>query len=306
MIERRKYLFITMLASLALTFGAVSVSRAAAPKVTKLGFHLTQSAGQSADLKTIVEEMLKILKEREGLNLELVLFKDASEVAPALKSGSLDVLFTTDPYLFYQTAKKNGYIPFVTSAVEGRSQWNDCLIAPASSTAKTIEDIRGKNALTYGPKGEYYNLRSLLGEDPAKFFGTLRSSPNGLSMIYAMALGQADAAFVSEMNFDYLKATNPGPLKKIKIIECGKPGAKPLVMRSPKLSKEIAASLEKNLTNAHKDKDLKKFGPMFRMTKLSYKKADPKDFEHMFSVYEEYDKKGYSKDYEAWVKLSAK
>ncbi len=179
----------------------------------------TQNSGvlgktEFAQLLNFIDKAGEAYAEVTGRTFDVRVFKDRPSFVAAARAGQLDVLLND-----ISGQDGDGYRPFLVYSLFGQRAPQECLFVPQNGPDK-VADLRGKRAvILQDDVGRFKRLDQLLGENPMTFFDDLRPGQSDSNMVYALALGQADAAYIDTWGFAYLNTSNPGPGKKVKALQ---------------------------------------------------------------------------------------
>ncbi len=219
-----------------------------------------------------------------------------------LENESVQLAYSFDQE-HLNTALNHGFTPLVSFEMFGREAFKGCFYVHKDSPIKTMKDIRGKRAVVYSTPFPYYLLRDFLEEDPAAYFSKLTPSPDGQSILMAVAMGVEEVGFAKEQNYFFLKILDGGTYSKLRKVGCtGRDfiNAPLLVHRS--LPKEVIKDVRSYLMHLTKNKDLlQKYRGMATMTKFKVIPAKPEHLADYHAVMDRVETEGWKKDYLLWL-----
>jgi phosphonate transport system substrate-binding protein len=140
----------------------------------------------------------------------------------------------------------------------GETVYYSYLIVPKESTAKTLEDLRGKKFAFTDPQSNTgclvptYML-SLMDETPEHFFDEVIFTYAHDKSIQAVASGHVAGASVDSLIYDYLLETDPEQVSKTRILTVSDPYGIPPVVVRPNLSPDLREKLLNTLLAMHTD-----------------------------------------------------
>jgi len=279
---------------------AVEQAKAAAEQKYLIGLRLGYGQEQDARIKSIGLDFLNIMAASLNMSFEPRWFLTDKDLLDALKTEKPDMISTFSSDLVETLIRDHGYQAFMKINLFGLDKFPTCLYVGADSKHKKIADLEQARAVTYPGEIAYFQLYDLLGKNPSEFFWTLKMSPNAISSIYAVAMGDTDAAFVDAANIEHLKVMNPGPLKKVRSIGCSKEGTFAPMMVSKTFPQTAKDAIRKKIANFGKDADFKTYWPLAKQLKARFVPASNEDYKMMFDLADMAAKKGWDKDYRKW------
>ncbi len=195
--------------------------------------------------------LLDYLARTLGRPVELVQRRTYAEVNDLIEAGAVDVGFVcTSAYVEGHDAF--GMELLAAPVVNGASIYYSVLVVPASSSAKSMADLRGKVFAFTDPmstSGRMYpsSLVSDLGARPEQFFGRTFYTYGHDDAIRAVAGGLADGAAVDSLVYDFAVARDPVMARKMKVIHRSPAMGIPPVVVSPRVSPQLKARLQEAL-----------------------------------------------------------
>jgi ABC-type phosphate/phosphonate transport system substrate-binding protein len=302
-IKTIKLFVVTTIALFAGAYAALP-THAATPKTYIFGARLTASNEGSAHFKGILTAMIAAFNETNEDKISLKWYALDAEFLKAAAKSEPDIVLLNNYDVLYTVAEKYGYSVFMTSSVLGADVLKTCLYVKKDSPLKTIKDLHGATAATYDTAFEYYQLREMTGEKPEAFFSRLDPSPNGLSSIYSLAMGNTNAAFSYDANFGLLKIINPGPTKLIRILACSEKFTSLPFLYSKKTPPEFTKKILDFMKVALKSERLKQFRPMDSTFKTRFVPASNADYKSVFDIFQKAEAAGWEKDFKKWIAYS--
>lgn len=203
--------------------------------------------------------LLEYLSARLNRPVERVQRRTYAEVNELLRSGEVDLAFVcTSSYILGK--RQYGLELLAAPQVNGKTTYHADLIVPVDSTARRIEDLRGKVFAFTDPTsftGRVYPtyLLKQIGETPEDFFARTFFTYSHDDAIRAVAEGLADGASVDSLVLDFALKRLPELSQQIRVIHTSQPFGMPPVVISPDLRPQTRAELEEILLNMHKDGD---------------------------------------------------
>lgn len=203
--------------------------------------------------------LLEYLGKKLDRPIERVQRRTYAEVNDLLRSGEVDLAFVcTSSYLL---GKREFDLQLLAAPqVGGEAVYRAQLIVPRESSARDIQDLRGKVFAFTDPTsftGRVYPTYLLqnLGEQPETFFARTFFTYSHDDAIRAVADGIADGASVDGLVLDFALKRQPELSEQIRIIHTSPPFGIPPVVVSPDLRPQTRAELETILLNMHQDPD---------------------------------------------------
>jgi phosphonate transport system substrate-binding protein len=203
------------------------------------------------------QQLADYLAEKLGEDVELIQGKTYAEINDLVRSGDATLaLVCTNPYL--EGREEFGMELLVAPQVDGDTAYYSLLIAGQDVQAESLSDLRGDTFAFSDPLSNtgrlvpLYQL-ALMGESPDSFFSRTIFTYAHDSSIRAVAEGVVDAAAVDSVVFNYLRATEPGLISKVKVIERWGPfGIYPFVV-NPRLDPQLKAQLRRAFLEMHEN-----------------------------------------------------
>lgn len=217
-----------------------------------VGSMITPRAGFS-----YYKQLLDYMEENLGIDIKFIDKESYAEINSLLETGELDAAFVcSGPYV-------DGHRDFGLELVAmpqayGETVYYSYIIVPSDSTAKTLEDLRGKAFAFTDPKSNTGKLvptyiLARMGETPDSFFSEYRFTYAHDKSIKAVALKMVDGAAVDSLIWEYADKTNPQHTSKTRIILKSPPyGTPPFAVRQG-LAPETKNKLKQILLNVHQD-----------------------------------------------------
>src|SRR5581483_1777360 len=142
--------------------------------------------------------------------------------------------------------------------VSGISVYYSVLIVPASSTAASMADLRGKvfaftDPMSYTGRVYPTYLVQQLGSTPDQFFVRTFYTYNHDDAVRAVAQGLADGAAVDSLVLDFALARDPALAKQVHVIHRSSAFGIPPVVVNPNTRPQLKATLQSLLLNMADD-----------------------------------------------------
>jgi len=199
------------------------------------------------------QPFLQYLEKKTGKTVILIQRKTYQEINDLLARNVVNVAFVCTGSYFEGVRGKTMEL-LVVPQINGKITYQSLLIVPASSTAKSIKDLRGKVFAFTDPlsnTGYQYPISLLreLGEKPETFFSRTTFTYSHDHSIMAVMEGVADGAAVDNIIYNSFKKRDETVANKTKVIwqspEFGMPPVVVPVQSSPRMKsylKEIFKS----------------------------------------------------------------
>lgn len=191
--------------------------------------------------------LLDYLQRKLGRPVELIQRRTYVEINDLIKSGYVDVAFVcTSAYVAGQ--RDFGMELLVAPQMKGETVYYSILIVPATSSARSLADLRGRTFAFTDPmstSGRLYPtfLVKQLGETPESFFARTFFTYSHDDAIRAVADGLADGAAVDSLVYDYAVAREPELAARTRIIHRSPPFGIPPVVVGPAARPQLVAEL---------------------------------------------------------------
>jgi ABC-type phosphate/phosphonate transport system substrate-binding protein len=255
---------------------------------------------QAGQIKTIIAASFEILSKKHDFKTIIRLFDDKYDFLKAIDDKAIDFALTKTFYSVF--IEKHDYLPFVQIMFYGKTSDAECIYIKNKSPIKDLEGLRDKNILTYSDLFSYYVLRKLIGERPELYFKTTTKTPNGISAIYSLSMDQTDAVFISNINIDFLKKNNPGPVKNVRTLICSDKIPMTPIFYSNSVSTNDANVIRNFFLGIRKEKAMNKYWPLMDTLRFEFIDAEKEDYDMVKKLNKEAYKNGWDKDYEYWIK----
>ena len=191
--------------------------------------------------------LFEYLEQKLGRPVELIQRRTYAEVNELLRTGEVDMAFVcTSSYLIGK--RQFGLELLAAPQVNGEAAYHARLIVPATSSAQTLDDLRGRVFAFTDPTsftGRVYPTYLLkeMGEQPETFFSRTFFTYSHDDAIRAVADGLADGASVDSLVLDFALKRDPSLAQKIRVIHTSPPFGIPPVVVSPSVRPQLRAEL---------------------------------------------------------------
>ncbi|MHC4915215.1 MAG: substrate-binding domain-containing protein [Planctomycetota bacterium] len=240
--------------------------------------------------RRLVERIGRDIKRREVF----VLRPSYAEVRRELERGKLDVaLVCTGTYVHSLGERKIKLL--VQPEFESRLQYRSVLLVPAGSSAKKLEDLRGKvMALTdlESNTGCLVPSVTLLraGHDPKTFFRKVIFTRSHDRSIRAVALATVDAAAVDALVWESHLRQDPSLAARVRVIWQSVSYGPPPVVVPRGLSPALQESLRRAFLDLDKDPEGREILSAIGIRR--FVPARPEDYQSAIELYREIEKRG--------------
>jgi phosphonate transport system substrate-binding protein len=203
--------------------------------------------------------MLNYLSQKLNRPVELVHRSTYAETNALLAAGLVDVAFVcTGAYIVGERTSDMELL--VAPEVNGEPAYYSYLIVPIESSARSMEDLRGKVFAFTDPlsnTGRFYPLYLIqqLGTTPELLFSRTFYTYSHDEAIRAVANGLADGAAVDNLIYQYLIAREPDLEGKLRIIQKSPPFGIPPVVVNPNIRPQLRAELQELFLTMADDPD---------------------------------------------------
>lgn len=279
---------------------------AAAPKAARrhyvVALYINNGREYEAQIKTMLGHLLaKIQAQPLPFSLSLKHYPDTKTLFAALGREEPSFLYTNEaePSLL---AKDTGHYTVLAShTFMEKKEWPACLMVPMKSSIKTLADLKNKRAMLATPFFQFLQLAQLVGQPPTQFFSQLKPSPNQLSILYALSLGEADVGFLSQDTVMFLKKTNPGPVKNLRTLACGKPQPTAPLMASRRVPVAHQRAMANLLFAAHHDRRFAQYHALMKLVGLRFVPADEKRYVEVWKTLRSQQQTAIGADWRQWL-----
>jgi phosphonate transport system substrate-binding protein len=200
---------------------------------------------------------LDYLETKLNRPIELVQRRTYLEVNDLIEHGEVDLAFVcTSAYV--EGHDTFGMELLAAPQVKGETTYNSYLIVPTSSSANSMQDLRGKVFAFTDPislSGRVYPtyLVDQLGFTPEEFFARTFFTYSHDEAIRAVAGGVADGAAVDSLVYEYAIARDPALAEKVRIIHRSPDFGIPPIVVSPFTRPQVRADLQSLLLDMSSD-----------------------------------------------------
>lgn len=199
--------------------------------------------------------LLDYLSHELARPVERVQRRTYAEVNDLIEMGAVDLAFVcTSSYI---VGKQDfGMQLLAAPQVNGEAVYRANIIVPFSSSASSLEDLRGKVFAFTDPisfTGRMYPTYQVqqMGEDPATFFARTFFTYSHDDAIRAVADGIADGASVDALVLDFAFKRDADLASRIRVIHTSPPFGIPPVVVDPKIRPQLRVQLTELLLNMH-------------------------------------------------------
>lgn len=306
-IPKKALVFLVFLGFGAQVLLGSQVFAASAPKPFQLAFQMGKQGYLDAEIKRMLEVFLAELEKTAGIKVDLAFFRDPEPFFQGVKTKNFDMIFTMDETDRLLT-EPFGYKPFVAMSIFGKAFHPACFYVGAQAPGKTVDDFKMKRLGLLDYKAAYYQLREALKKDkPEKFFQIQKPAVSGQSALYQLSLGQSDIVFVYAFNVGFLKALNPGPLKKIRELSCAPTQLPtPPIFIRPDLPVNVVNALENMVEHLETNPAFARFRMTMQRFGIKWVKVDPAVYQKVGKWLVDGKKKGWDRDFQTMLLYAGK
>lgn len=205
----------------------------------------------------LYQELADYLADKLDRRVELIQGKTYQEINDLVKSGEAPLaVVCTNPYL--QGREDFGMEALAVPVVVGGPYYYSLLVARQGLDADSLEDLRGRSFAFSDPLSNTGRLApvyqlALLEETPDTFFSRSVFTYAHDNSIRSVAEGIVDAAAVDNLVYEFMLATEPAVVEKVKVVERWGPfGINPVVV-NPLLDSELKGTLRQLFLDMDED-----------------------------------------------------
>lgn len=180
-----------------------------------------------------------------------------SEVNDLVRYKRCDIAIVCT-YPFIRGEREFGMQALAVPRIGGETTYQSFIIVPASSSARSLFDLRGKRFAStdiISTTGWLFPAMVLMdaGENPARFFGEQVITGSHDRAVQAVIDGFVDGAAVHGIVYDQMAAEDPSILRKTKILLKSPPFGIPPVAVHPAMDPDLRKAVLAVLLDMHKD-----------------------------------------------------
>jgi len=204
-------------------------------------------------------ELLDYISRKMGVPVELIQRDTYAEVNNLVKDNEIAAAFVCSG-AYIDGHKEFGMELLVAPKAYGAPYYYSYIIVSSNSSAKKLEDLRGKKFAFTDPMSNTGKLAPTfmlanIGEIPKRFFSDVIFTYSHDKSIEAVALGLVDGAAVDSLIWDYANNTNPEFTSRTSIIRKSPPYGIPPAVVPKDLSPDVKEKMRDILINMHLDAD---------------------------------------------------
>jgi phosphonate transport system substrate-binding protein len=198
------------------------------------------------------------VSQQLGVPIDLVQRRTYREVNDLLLDGQLDAaLLCTGGYLNLRRQAPAAEV-LAVPVIGGKTTYQSLIIVPASSSAHSLMDLRGKrfaftDELSLSGRAYVLHLLRQEHEAPARFFAASIFTHSHDQSIEAVASGIVDGAVVDSLVYDSALAQNQDRAATVRIIDRSPPLGMMPVVGAPSLSPAMRGRLREILLGLDRD-----------------------------------------------------
>jgi len=192
-----------------------------------------------------------------GRPVRILYRRTYAEVSSLLRFGQLDAAFVCS-YLYVLGSEDYDLAALVVPVVGGETVYHSYIIVPASSPARTLEDLRGREFAfcdllsNTGRLAPQYALAQL-GESPETFFSRTMFTYSHDRAVRAVAMELVDGAGVDSLVYEAMVAEDPDLRRSLRVIQRLGPFGMPPVVVGPRIDPEMKEHLRGCFLSMHED-----------------------------------------------------
>lgn len=205
------------------------------------------------------EELLRLVADRMERRAVFWQRRTYAEVNDLVMNRQVDAAFVcAGPYV--KGHEKFGMELLAVPVVHGVKVYYSYIIANRNSSYASLHDLRGKKFAFTDPDSNTgclvptYMLAKQ-GETPKSFFREYFFSNSHDNSIKAVADGQADAAAVDSLIWEFMNAIDPTLTSHTKIVEKSSPYGMPPIVVHPAMDAAVKKRLQQIFLTLHEQKD---------------------------------------------------
>ena len=233
-------------------------------------------------------ELVRRVGQLVGRDAVLVMRPSYLEVREALAAGTVDVAMVCTGTYVYARQKRLADLLVTPKYLSGPS-YQGLIIVPSASTAKTVDDLRGRVMAFTDPEsltGRVLPTAMLLDRDlrPRDFFGKILFTGSHDLAIQAMASGVADAAAVNSLVLGRMLQSSPTLSSQVRTIWRSECFGNPPVLVPKTVSQELRNALKGVFLSLHDDSEGR--GILARLGIEQFVEPDEEVYESAFRLHE--------------------
>lgn len=205
------------------------------------------------------EELLRLVADRMGRRAVFWQRRTYAEVNDLVMNRQVDAAFVcAGPYV--KGREQFGMELLAVPVVHGVKVYYSYIIANRNSSYASLHDLRGKKFAFTDPDSNTgclvptYMLAKQ-GETPESFFREYFFSNSHDNSIKAVVDGQADAAAVDSLIWEFMNTIDPALTSRTKIIEKSSPYGMPPIVVHPAMDEPAKKRLKQIFLTLHEHKD---------------------------------------------------
>ncbi len=290
-----------------LTIAAVpQVIVAGGPYKFMVNYQFSMGGESAATVDALFSGLAEVVKQKTGIEVEMLSAETADEVYEKLKNGEIDLAILKPMQYIRAVEEKFPVRPMLSLAFSGKVTTNICLyVRKDSDEAGGLGSLRDKRLMILSDKEWLYtqNFLKKNGFDGklTEYFSKVLEANNPSSALYTLIFKKTDVLALSEMAY-VMAAVSDKRFNDIQKLECmGEYPIDPLVFNE-NFDWKDAITITKTLLKAHKDPAFKEFRVYFIAGNAKFEKVTPEVYEPFRKRVEAARKAGWLKDYEKWKK----
>lgn len=309
--KRSPWIFFSVLFSALIQFSIPAVSSDSSTEAISgnvktpitLGIYAVSEKSKNEKYIYNFENLAVAISEYLNRKVDLIDFTNEKSFLEGIASGTIDFAFAADRELMAEIISQYRYLPFIAYERGGYRMKRMCLYVKDESDFFALSDVKARNAVTSLDTFSYYLLRDILDSEPEYYFYNLEFRESELSVIYSLALDQADCIFVSAQQVKLLKKLNPGAVMDIRPLFCSEPMYfLPVLQRTSMEHETVKRTIESVLTLRDRKDFAGRFGNISKM-QIRFLRVTRNDYEYEMNLVKEAARRDWNADYRKYLGL---
>lgn len=205
----------------------------------------------------LYKDLLNHISAKLGRHVQLVQRETYSEVNHLVRDQELELAFVCSG-AYIDGHDQFGMELLAAPVAYGQPVYHSLIIVPATSSARSLEELRGKNFAFTDPLSNTGKLAptfmlAQLHETPESFFAKFIFTNSHDRSIEMVAGNMVDGAAVDSLIWEYLNDKNPALTSRTRIITKSEPFGIPPVVVPKGLDPELKERLRQVFLNLHKE-----------------------------------------------------
>lgn len=293
MMSRGSPLFVIAMLLLMVPRTAVS-----AQKEIRVGIKLGLSGFLDAQLKVVFNEALQYIGKSIGRPVKLVYYRVGDDLWRDADKKLLDFGYATSDVM------RPGIKPLAAITISQKPSFAHCMYVHKNASFKKIQDLKGRTLIVNNFEPTFYELRKMVGRNPAGFFSGIKATSKILGGFIGVSLGHADAALETDVGYSFMRMTNPGAVKNLRVIACGslRIPFPPMFYRTS-VDPALVQQMKTALLKAHLAPSSQRFTKIMRSSGFKFIEPGHLDYTVTQRLITESVKKGWEKEFTYWRRM---